>query len=168
MLDQLLKIVEQNAQESIVQNKAIPDQFNNAAIKDVTSQIISSLKGQVGQGNIQQIVSMFQTGTGRSIGNHPVVGSLVASVAASLSTKFNIPGQVAQSVASSLVPNVMSQLIQKTNDPKDIDFDLQQMMRGMTGNQSLDISAIMGQAPKGALGNVGNIIGKLFGGKPKG
>lgn len=165
MLDQLLKIVEQNAQETIVQNKAIPDQFNNAAIKDVTNQIISNLKGQVGQGNIQQVVSMFQSGAGRSAGSHPVINNLVSSVANSLTTKFNIPQQVAQNVANTLVPNVMNQLIRKTNDPKDIDFDLQQMMRGMSGNPSLDITGMLGQAPKGALGNVGNIIGKLFGGK---
>lgn len=168
MLDQLLKIVEQNAQQSIVQNKAIPDQFNNAAIKEVTSQIVNGLKGQVSQGNIQQIVSMFQSGGGRSIVSNPIVSRLVSSVAGSLSTKFNIPAQAAQGVASSLVPSVMTQLITKTNDPKDIDFDLQQMMRGMSGDQGLDITGMLGNVPKGGLGNVGNIIGKLFGGKTKG
>jgi hypothetical protein len=163
MLDQLMKLVEQSAQQPIVQNKAIPDQFNNAAIKEVTNQIINSLKSQVDQGNVQQIVAMFQGGVGKSIGSHPVVNNIVTSVAGSLTTKFNLPPQVAQSVATSLVPNVIGQVIRKANDPRDIDFDLQQMMRGMSGNQSLDISGMIGQVPKGSLGNVGNIIGKLFG-----
>ncbi len=163
MLDQLLKIVEKNAQQAIVQNKAIPDQLNNAAIKDVTAQIVEGLKGQVNQGNVQQIVTMFKSGAGRSVASNPVVNNLISAVAGSLSAKLNIPAQVAQGVASSLVPSVMSQLIAKTNDPKDIDFDLQQMMRGMSGNQSLDITGMLGQSPKGGLGNVGNIIGKLFG-----
>jgi hypothetical protein len=163
MMDQLLKIVEQGAQKTIVQNKAIPDQLNNAAIKEVTSQILNSLKGQVNAGNIQQVVAMFQSGAGRSMGSNPLVSNIISTVAGSLTSKFNIPGEVAQSVASNLVPGVMSEVIRKTNDPKDIDFDLQQMIRGMSGNQSLDISGMLGQAPKGGLGNVGNIIGKLFG-----
>ena len=49
MLDPLLKLVEQSAQQHIIQNKAIPDQFNNASIKEVTNQILNNLKGQVTQ-----------------------------------------------------------------------------------------------------------------------
>ena len=160
MLDNLLKLVEQSAQQPIVQNNEIPNQFNNAAIKEVTNQIINSLKGQVDQGNIQQIVAMFQDGANRSIGTNPVVSNIVSSVATSLTSKFNIPSQVSQSVANNLVPSVMSQVIKKANDPHDIEFDLQQMMRGMSGNQSLDITSMMGAAPKGAIGN---ILGKIFG-----
>ena len=162
MLEQLLKLVEQNAQQPIIQNKAIPDQFNNAAIKEVTNQIIESLKGQISQGNIQQVVSMFQSG-GRSIGTNPVVGNVISSVSASLTSKFGISQEVAQSVANDVVPSVISQVVKKANDPHDIDFDLQQMMRGMTGNSSLDITSIIGQSQKGTMGSIGNIFGKLFG-----
>lgn len=165
MLDQIRNIVERNAQQSIIQNKAVPDQFNQAVIRDVSNQILGSLKGQVEQGNLQQLVSLFQGGTGRTFSNHPVIGNIISSVATSLSSRFNIPAQDAKSVATSLVPTVMSEVVKKTNDPRDIDFDLQQMVRGLTGDQSLDISSMLNQMPKGKLGNVGNIIGKLFGGK---
>lgn len=163
MLDQLLKLVEESAQKDIVENKAIPDQFNNAAMKEVTTQIISNLKGQVAQGNMQQIIALFQSGGGKNMGSNPLVSTMVASVTASLAARFGLSPQVAQSVASNLVPTVVNQIIKKANDPRDIDFDLQQMMRGMTGNNSLDISGMIGQTPKGAIGNIGNIFGKLFG-----
>ena len=163
MLDSLVKVVEESAQQAIVQNKAIPDQFNNAAIKEITNQIISNLKGQVAQGNIQQLVMMFQAGAARTIGTNPVVTSIIASVTGSLESKFGISSQVAQSVANSVVPSVITQVIKRANDPQDIDFDLQQMMRSMTGNTSLDISGMIGQGPKGALGSIGNVFGKLFG-----
>ena len=161
MLDPLLRLVEQSAQQHIIQNKAIPDQFNNASIKEVTNQILNNLKGQVTQGNMQQIIAMFQSGAGR-VGASPVVNNIIASVAESLTSKFGIPADTAKSVASNVVPNVMTEVIKKTNDPTDIDFDLQQMMRGMSGNSSLDISGMMDQAPKGGIGNIGNIFGKLF------
>jgi hypothetical protein len=161
MLDPLLKLVELNAQQEIVQNKAIPDQFNNAAIKEVTNQIVNNLKNEVAQGHMPQIVAMFQAGAVRSLGSNPVVTTMVSSVTESLSSKFSIPQQVAQSVAANLVPTVMTQVIKKANDPRDIDFDLQQMMRGMTGDSSLDISSMVNQ-PKGAIGKAGDLIGKLF------
>ena len=161
MLDQLLKLVEQSAQAPIVQNKDIPDQLNNAAIKEVTNQILTSLKGQVGQGNIQQVISLFQSNNaGRQ--TNPVVATIISSVASSLTTKFNISTQVAQSVANNLVPAVINQVIQKTNDPKDIDFDLQQMMRGMSGNNSLDISSFTIKSNQQSTGSITEIFGKLF------
>lgn len=163
MLDQLLKLVEQSAQQPIVQNKDIPDQFNNAAIKEVTNQILTNLKGQVAQGNMQQIVTLFQGGAGRTLGSNPMINSMVTSVTSSLTTKFGISDQVAQSIANNLVPTVIGQVIKKANDPHDIDFDLQQMMRSMTGNSGLDISGMLGQNPKGAIGSIGNVFGKLFG-----
>ena len=60
MIDQLIKLVEQNAGDAIIRNKAIPNQFNNAAIEDVAEQIFSGLKGQVSQGNMQQVAAMFR------------------------------------------------------------------------------------------------------------
>jgi len=162
MLDQLLKLVEQSAQQPIVQNKAIPDQFNNAAIKDVTQQILSTLKSEIANGNMQQIVGLFQTG-GKSLNAHPVIGNINQSVINSLVSKFGINASLAQTIASEVVPNVIGQVIRKANDPKDIDFDLQQMMRSMSGNSGLDISGMLSQQPKGAIGNIGNVFGKLFG-----
>lgn len=162
MLDQLLKLVEQSAQQPIVQNKAIPDQFNNAAIKDVTQQILSTLKAEIANGNMQQIVGLFQSG-GKSLNAHPVIGNINQSVVNSLVTKFGLNASLAQQVASEVVPGVIGQVIRKANDPKDIDFDLQQMMRTMSGNNTLDISGMLGQQPKGAIGSIGNVFGKLFG-----
>ncbi len=162
MFEPLFKIVEQNAQKPIVQNTSIPDQLNNAAIKEVTQQIFSNLKGQVAQGNMQQVISMFQS-NGKAISAHPVIGSIVASVAESLVAKFGIQASVAQSIATGMVPTVMNEVIRKANDPRDIEFDLQQMMRTMTGNSSLDISGMMPEPQRSAIGKMGDMLGKLFG-----
>jgi hypothetical protein len=162
MFEPLFKIVEQNAQKSIIQNTSIPDQLNNATIKEVTTQIFTNLKGQVSQGNVQQVISMFQTSS-KGLSGHPVVNAIVASVAESLVAKFGIEASVAQSVATSMVPTVLNEVIRKANDPRDIEFDLQQMMRGMTGNSALDISTIMPQPQRSAIGKMGDMLGKLFG-----
>jgi len=162
MFEPLFKIVEQNAQKSIIQNTSIPDQLNNAAIKEVTNQIFTNLKGQVAQGNVQQVISMFKTNS-KGMQSNPIVSAIITSVAESLAAKFAIQQSVAESVAAAMVPTVMNEVVRKANDPRDIEFDLQQMMRGMTGNSALDISTLMPEPQRSTIGKMGDMLGKLFG-----
>lgn len=171
MLDQLVKLVEQNAGEAIVKNQAIPNQFNNAAIQEVAGSIFNTLKGQVAQGNLQQVVSMFQGGANQNaMANNPMVNQMISSVAANFASKFGVSSAQAQSIVSSLLPTVMNQLIKKTNDPKDTSFDLSSMMKTMSGTSNLDVASIVGQLAGGnansnTLGALGSLAGKFFGKK---
>jgi Bacterial protein of unknown function (DUF937) len=161
MLDQLIKLVEQNAGSAIIQNKAIPDQHNQAAIKTVAEQIFNGLKGQASQGNVQQLASMFQGGTPSA--SNPIVKQLISSAAGALASKYGVSSQVAQSMASSLLPTVMSQLVKKTNDPKDNSFDLGGIMKSVTGNNSFDLGSVLGGKAGG--GGLGGMLGGLLGKK---
>jgi hypothetical protein len=159
MLDQLIKLVEQNAGSAIVNNKAIPDQHNQAAIKTVAEQIFNGLKGHASSGNLQQLAGMFQGGGNAS--SNPIVTQLIASVAGSVASKFGISSQAAQSMATSLLPTVMNQLVKKTNDPKDNSFDLGGIMKSVTGNNSFDLGSLMGGKSGGGLGGMlGGLLGK--------
>ena len=162
MLDQLMKLVEQNARQSILENRAIPDQLNNAAIKEVTNQIFNGIKGEVTQGHMDQVISLFQSGVTKQ--QSPVLTAIVDTVTRNLVSKFNLAPEVARGVADQIVPQVMTQVIKKTNDPRDIDFDLQQMLRGMSGNNQLDISSLMPPA-KTTIGSISGVFTKLFGKK---
>lgn len=169
MLDQLIKLVEQNAGKAIVNNSAIPNEHNNAAIKEVASQIFSGLQNHAQQGNLQQIAGLFQGGGGSSLTSNPIVSSLISQVAGSVASKFGVSPQVAQSMASGLLPTVMSQLVKKTNDPKDSSFDLGGILKTVSGNSGLDVGSLIGQAAgggsKGGLGGLGSMLGGLFGKK---
>ncbi len=168
MLDQLMKLVEQNAGEAIIKNKAIPDQHNNAAIQMVAQQIFSGLQSQASQGNLTQVAGLFQGGS-KNISSNPIVSQLISSVAGSVASKFGISQQAAQSMASSLLPTVMNQLVKKTNDPKDNSFDLTNIMKGVSGNNNLDVAGILAQAAGGGgkspLGGLGGMLGGIFGKK---
>lgn len=161
MLDQLTKLVEQHAGKEIVQNKAIPDQHNQAAIKMVAEQILSGLKTQASAGNIQQIAGMFQGG--KASASNPVVSQLIASVAGNVAKKFGIPTQAAQAMAQNLLPTVMNQLVSKTNDPKDSSFDLGGIMKTVTGNSGFDVSSMLGGKSGG--GGLGDMLGGFLGKK---
>ena len=89
MLDQLVKLVEQNAGSAIINNKAIPNEQNSAAIQTVAQQIFSGLQSQAQQGNLQQLAGMFQGGKSLS-SNNPIVNQLISSVAGTVASKFGI------------------------------------------------------------------------------
>lgn len=161
MLDQLIKLVEQNAGKDIVQNKAIPDQHNQAAIKTVAEQIFNGLKSQASAGNVQQIAGMFQGG--KASASNPMVNQLIASAAGAVAKKFGVSPQAAQSMAQSLLPTVMNQLVKKTNDPKDDSFDLGGIMKSVTGNNSFDVGSLLGGKSGG--GGLGDVLGGMFGKK---
>jgi hypothetical protein len=160
MLDQLIKLVEQHAGSAIVNNSAIPNQHNNAAIKEVAQQIFNGLQNHATSGNLSQLTNLFQ-GSTSNIASNPVVNQLISSVATNVVSKFGVSPQAAQSMASNLLPTVMNQLVSKTNNPNDNSFDLSNMMKTFTGNSSFDASSMLNQLSGGQ--GVGGMIGKLFG-----
>lgn len=165
MIDQLIKLVEQHAGEAIVQNKSIPNQHNSAAIQDVAQQIFSGLQGQVSQGNLQRVTSLFNNSDANAITSSPMVSQMIATITQSMASKFGVSPQAAQSIASTIIPQVMKQFVSKTNNPNDGDFDLQDMMRNLSGNNNLNIGDILGKFSGGntkGIGDVGDILGKLF------
>lgn len=163
MLDQLIKLVEQNAGDTIVRNQAVPDQFNNAAIQDVAQQIFSGMQSQVGAGNFQQVTSMFSGGAASLSGN-PMVTQIVSGIAGNLASKFGVSPQAAQSIAATLIPQVMNQFVNKTNDPNDSDFDLQNVLQSFGGNS--DLGSLLGKVTGGSSsqgsGDLGGMLGKIF------
>jgi hypothetical protein len=168
MIDQLIKLVEQNAGELIVKNKAVPNQFNNAAIEEVARQMFSGMQSQVNGGSMQQFASMFGSGNTSSLANNPMVTQIIANIAGNFASKFGVSQQTASSIAGSLIPQIMNQFVNKTNDPNDRDFDLQDMLRGFTGNNKLDVSDVLSEltgSPSQGSGSLGNVLGNILGGR---
>ena len=160
MLDQLIKLVQQNAGETIVKNQDIPNERNNEAIQEVASQIFNGIKGQASQGNTQDLLGMFQS-SGSSVSNNPMVSQIISNITGNLASKFGISPQAAAGIANSLIPMVMNQFVNKTNDPDDKDLDLQDILKNVTGKSNVGdmLSQFAGGKDGGGMGNV---LGNLF------
>lgn len=153
MIDQLFKLVQQNASDQIINNSAIPNEKNEAAIRDVAENISSGLQDQAGQGKLPEIMAMFKNGGGGSLMNNPVVAGIIAKAATSLSAKFGLSSQMAGQISAGLLPKVLGQFVNKTNDPNDNDFDLRDIMKNFGGASAGSMMDKMG---------VGG-LGKMFG-----
>jgi hypothetical protein len=143
MFENLLNLVKEHAGDAIINNAAIPNEHNDAAIETTTNGIMEGLKNQLGNGGIEGLTSMFQGGN-----QSGMVQNISQNVAGSLMQKFGIENQAAQSIVQSLIPVVMNKFVNKTNDPNDNSFDIQ---------------GIMGSLAGGNTAGIGGMLGKIFG-----
>ena len=166
MIDQLKKLVENYAGDAVIRNTEVPDEKNAEAIDAISSGIEEGLQNEVRQGKYEEFLSMFEKG-GQSLSGNPAVSGIMNSVVGNLSSRLGLSSQVAQSIATSLIPMVMNGFVNKTNDPDDNDFDLQDMLKSFSGKEGLDVNELLGKFTGGskAGSGVGDMIGKIFGNK---
>jgi hypothetical protein len=168
MLEELFNLVKGSATESVINNNAVPNEKNHEVIAEATNTVASGLQNMVSGGGLQNILSLFggnngQQHTQSSLLSNPIVNMMVGHFASKLMGKFNIGGNQASNMASSLIPSVLSGLISKTNDPNNGGFTLDGLLHSLTGGQSAQVAQQQQSA-----GNAGfsfqNLISQFTGG----
>lgn len=137
MLDQLISLVKEHAGEAIVNNPAIPNEHNDAAIRETASGIFDTLKQQGGIGDLLR--------SGAS--NNPLVGQISSVVVQQLSSKFNIDAAQAGTIVQQLIPTVMNRFVEKTNDPADSSFNMDDILSTLGGSGNV-LNAVKGMFGK--------------------
>jgi hypothetical protein len=157
MLENLLDLIKQHAGEAIVNNPAIPDQHNEAAIASAGSSIMDGLKNMIASGNTQDVVNLFNH-QGGDIANTPAAQQISGGFIQDLMSKFGLGQGAASGIAASLIPTVLSHLVNKTNDPNDSSFNIQSIIGSLVGGG--------GQQPAAGGGgmNIQNILSQFTGG----
>ena len=145
MFEQLLSLVKEHAGDAIINNAAIPNEHNDAAIETTTNGIMDALKGHLGSNGIEGLTSMIQGGNV----NGDLMDTIKNNVSGSLMQKFGLDSGAAGNIVQSLIPVVMSKFTQQTNDPNNSNFDLQGIIGSLTGG--------------GAASSIGGMLGKMFG-----
>ncbi len=133
MFDELLNLVKQNGQGAIVQNNAIPNEHNESAMQDATSSITDVLKNQVSGGKLQDLMGMFQSGQLSNLTNHPIVKQIIDKFSGNLQSNYGVKAEDANQSSAALIPGVLKQFVDKTNDPNDNSFNLQNIMSQFAG-----------------------------------
>ena len=142
MLEELLNLVKGNATESVINNPDVSNEHNDGVVAEATNTVASGLRNMVAGGGLQNILSLFgnkgnnqQQGSSGLLSN-PVVSMMIGHFAGKLMNKFNMGGQQANKVANDLIPSVIGNLINKTNDPNDSSFTVEKLLKSLTGGQS--------------------------------
>lgn len=125
-------------------NPAIPNEKNDEAINTTTQSIVDTLKTQVSAGNLDSVLDMFKSG---NVNASSITSAIQSNAAGDLMKKIGIDSAQANQVVSSLLPKVMEQFVNKTNDPSDNSFDLKGVMSSLGGGNA-----------EGLLGNITNLF----------
>ena len=169
MLEELFNLVKGSAGDSVINNPDVPNEHNNEVVAEATNTVASGLRNMVAGGGLQNIISMFTNSGGQQSGgksgllSNPIVNMMIGHFAGKLMSKFNLGGSQANNVASSLIPNVISGLINKTNDPNNSTFSLEGLLNSITGGKTAEV--VQEQQSSGNSGfNFQDLIGQFTGG----
>lgn len=169
MLEQLINLVKENAQDAIVNNQAVPNQFNDAAIGEAGNVIKDVLGSAVQNGNLQDVMGIF--GNSSNLQSNPLVSNIITQLTQNLGAKFGIDATAAQNIATTVIPMVLNQFSQKTNDTANNGFNINDIMGSLSGGkaQGVDFGQILGQLNSGKGGGVdlAGLAGQLLGGDKK-
>ena len=171
MLEELFNLVKGAATGSVINNSDVPNEHNNAVIAEATNTVASGLRNMVAGGGLQNILSLFggngQQQNSKGLLSNPMVNMMIGHFASKLMSKFNLGGNQASNVANNLIPDVISGLINKTNDPNNSSFSIEGLLNSITGGQSAQVA--QEQQTNGNTGfNFQDLVGQFSNGGQNG
>lgn len=172
MLDQLLNLVKQFGQDTVVKNQEVPNEYNQDVMADATQTITSGFQNVLAGGGLQNILDLFKgggntTGSGGGIGGllkNPMVTMMIGYFISKLVGKYKMSPSAASNVANQLIPNTLESLISRTtsNAPENDAFDFNDLISSVT----------RGNVPTSETGSGGfnfqNLLNQLTGGGQSG
>jgi len=184
MLEQLSDLVKQYGNDTVVNNKAVPNELNEGVMDEASTSIFSGLQKIITEGGAEKIGELFQ-GNNAGSATNPVVKQLTDQLSGNLGEKFGLSSSDASGVAGSLIPKVLGSLIGKAKNPNDKSFEISDLVNSISGgagnsavmdaiqkyggqfglDQNNDGKVDMGDAMEALnkKGGLGGLLGKFFG-----
>ena len=155
MLENLINLVRQNAGDAVINNPSIPNEKNEEAVETAGNSILSTLKKALTNGRLNDVLGFFKNGQQGSPG---LVREATNNYAQDLQNNLGIEPAEATKAAENLVPQTMQQLADKTSDPSDSSFNIQDIFNKLSGNKTdgLDIQGMLNRFGGGKLDKDGD------------
>lgn len=169
MLEELFNLVKESSHDAVVNNPDVPNEHNDEVVAEATNTVASGLRNMIAGGGLKSIISLFQHKDGQgkdgggSLLDNPLVSMMIGHLAGKLSTKFNMDETKANGVASNLIPNVLGNLVSKSNDPSDNGFSLEKLLNSITGGKTQELVEEEQKSGKSGF-NFKDLLNKIIGG----
>lgn len=162
MLKEIFDLVRGTATETVLNKTQLPSDQNEAVVAEATNTVASGLRNMVAGGGVQNILDLFGSkgGNKKSLLSNPLVLMMIGHFAGKLISKYKMNSNQANNIAGDLIPGVLGNLINKTNDPNDSQFSIDEILASITGGQSKQIV----EEKAGQGGGLMDILGQLSGG----
>lgn len=162
MLKEIFDLVRGTATETVLNKTPLPPDQNEAVVAEATNTVASGLRNMVAGGGVQNILDLFgnKDGNKKSLLSNPLVLMMIGHFAGKLISKYKMNSNQANNIAGDLIPGVLGNLINKTNDPNESQFSIDEILASITGGQSKQIV----EEKSGQGGGLMDILGQLGGG----
>lgn len=140
MLNNILQLITENASESIIDNKNIPNELNEKTIHSAAGNILNGLMKSAQSNDISELKNLFDPATSN---NTPLTQNIQHNFAGDLMSKFGLSNENAVATSTTLIPKVMDQLVAKTNDVNDKNFEFDNILKTLSSqNQVADFTSL--------------------------
>jgi hypothetical protein len=171
MLEQLISLIQQQGQETVVQNPVVPNEYNQQVMNEAGSSIVGGLQQALAGGGLAQVMQLIsgasssQQGGIASLMTNPLVQNMIQTFSGKLTNQFQLNPNNAQQVGADLIPQVLSRLSGQVNDPANPGIDINSVIRSLTGGGTgnTDFSGILQKLQSGGSGSndLQDIIGNV-------
>jgi hypothetical protein len=159
MIEHLLKIIQENSQEAIVNNKQIPNNLNQDVQTELMNSIENSLSEALRSGKSTEVMELFgKSARNQNISGNPLTGTITKNAVDNLSRKFNLPPALVSNLTDSLIPLVLRKFAKQTADPKNPGIDMNQVVGILLGKnkpQGVNFNELLDQFTKAKRGQTG-------------
>ena len=131
MFDQLINLVKEHAGEAIIDNDDVPNENNEAVINTTAFGIMGHLKNMAGNGGLTTVTGLLKNGI---TGSSNEVSTMSSNIAHAIANQFGIAPAKANGIVQNLIPTVMNNLSNKTNDPNDDNFTMESILGSLTSS----------------------------------
>lgn len=130
-------LIQDHSQEAIVQNPAVPNQQNNEVMETLMGSIMGGMQQQAQSGNLNGLMGLLSGKAtpqdSSSLMNNPIVAGIASNAIHSIMQKFGMSNSTAGGIVASVLPGVLSSLINKTSNPGDTSIDFNSVLGGLLG-----------------------------------
>ncbi|MVT12185.1 hypothetical protein [Chitinophaga tropicalis] len=135
MWEQLMSMITESGQQSVIENPEVPNEHNEAVIAEAKDAIASKLGDLAASGQTQQVQEMLDTP------DHPEARSIQSNFATNIMEKFGINQQAAAGIAASLIPTVLNAIRGNANNNAAGNagggFNIQDILQSLGGGGNL-------------------------------
>lgn len=161
MLEQILQLVKEHGQSTVVNNPDVPNENNEAVMAEAANTLTGGLQNILSGGGLQSILSLFGKQSSKNSNgllSNPVVSMMIGHLTNNLVKKLRLSPAAANNVSANIIPGVLNSLINRTSStaPADNNFDLNdlisQFTQGSAANgqvQGIDFQSLLSQVADG-------------------
>lgn len=157
MLDKIIDLVKNQVTDTVNEIPGIPQEKKTETVKATANSLVDWLKSYVTPDNIASFTSML--GFGKSGGspsaaqNYAATNNLESNIVSALTSKVGLDSSVAKTIASSVIPAVMSLFKKKVDDDNEPGFNLESLIGSFSGKGTETSSGDLMNMLGGILGN---------------